>query len=207
MGKRQRKRRRDGEITEPSDTRSLGAPGPFMVCRECKEPLTLYTVNGERIIYIHPGEYLDAGNAVHSFDDNRYDHEAIPVEGNPIDADTTCDFCHAPAPRWVFVPRRQVRLSDINAPDRDLDYSSPWACCNGCLPAVKSRNMTLILNRAMNSRYSMMAGLPPAERQPFRAALRKLYSAYLDSSPAGPYEQRIRPESKPFGKRGGRKGM
>ena len=207
MGKRERKRRRENEMPESAGDRSLGAPGPFMVCRECREPLTVYTKNGERIIYIHPGEYLDAEDIVRSFDDSRYDHEAVPVESNPIDADTTCDFCHAPRPRWVFVPRRQVRIPDLNAPARDLDYSSPWSCCDGCMPAVKSRNMTRILNRAMRSRYSMMNGLTVAERQPFRSALRVLYSEYLKSDPAGPYEQKIRPEPKPFGKRGGRKGM
>lgn len=193
-------------MPDSAGDKSLGAPGPFMVCRECKEPLTVYTKNGERIIYIHPGEYMDAASTVRSFD-SRYDHEAVPVEGNPIDADTTCDFCHYPNPRWVFVPRRPVRMPDINAPGRELDYSSPWACCDECLSAVKSRNMTRILNRAIHSRYSMMAGLTDAERRPYRTALRLLYSAYLSSSPAGPYEQRIRPESKPFGKRGGRKGM
>lgn len=185
---------------------SLGAPGPYMVCRECKDPLSIFTANGERVIYIHSGEYLDADDIVRSLN-REYDHEAVPVEGDPISAETTCDFCHAPSPKWVFVPRRPIRMPDPTVPGRLLDYSSPWSCCDGCMSVVKKRDITRMLNRAENSRFSILGQLTPIERKPFRSALRGLYSEYLRSDPAGPFERKIRPQPRPLGKRGGRKGI
>ena len=88
-----------------------------------------------------------------------------------------------------------------------MDYSSPWSCCTGCLPAVRARDMTRMLNRALNSRNGIASRLSTQERALFRAGLRELYSLYLRSAPAGPYELRIRPTPRPLGKRGSARGV
>lgn len=216
MGKRQRRRERAAAGTAregASGRRQLGASGPFMVCRECNEPLTPYSrvlADGteERALYIHPREYLTASEEVAPLQGG-YDHEAVPVEGSPATAETTCDFCSEPAPRWVFVPRRPVRVRDVMAApgaNRWLDYSSPWSCCDGCRPAVRSRDIGRMLDRAMSSPHSITAAMPAEERRFYRRFLRGLYARYLKSDPAGPYEVKIRDNPKPLGKRGSLRG-
>jgi hypothetical protein len=203
MGKRQRKRNRGTTESAPRPKRRLGQTGPFMVCRECDEVLNLYSVvdpenewEEERIVYLHPLEYVVARDGVLAVvGDARYDHEAVPVPASPVDVDTICDFCHRPSPRWVFVPRRPIRMSDPETGGH-RDYSSAWNCCAGCLQAVKSRNMTKMLDRAMTSPYGHASQVPELTRSVVRASIRFLYDRYLKSDPAGPYELKIRAERK-----------
>jgi hypothetical protein len=212
MGKRQRRKTREANPGRPAGKQKLGATGPYMVCGICNEPLATYSrVNPadewqEQIItYVHSLEYTDTnGRVITSGKD--YDHIAVPVEGTPVNADITCDFCHAPDPRFAFVPRRAIRMiNPVGGPE--LDYSSPWASCDGCLQAVKNRNMTRIINRVFASPYSILREMSPDERPFYRAALRNFYAEYLKSDPAGPYEVKIRPAHVPFGKPGSRRGM
>ena len=198
------------EATPPAIGHQLGAPGPFMVCRECQEPLHLFSLvsltdknDTQKITYVHCQEHIDANGNVLSLA-GKYDHEAVPVEGNPIDAATTCDFCQAPSPRWVFVPRRSIRLPDPFDSSRVLDFSSPWTCCDGCLPAVRHKRLGAMIDRVMASQYSSVL---PEYRRDARARVRELHKAYLKSDPAGPYEQKIQPPHRPYGKRGSRRGM
>lgn len=214
MGKRQRKQEKAANAgSRPRLDDELGAPGPFMVCRECREPLALYSVTSpggatEKVAYLHSLEYVDSDQIVRAAGPGAgYDHEAVPVEATPLDAKTVCDFCYGPEPRHVFVPRRPVRMDNPLVPGHVLDYSSPWHCCARCLPAVKSKNITRMLNAALYSRYGQAAGLTAGQRAAVRPGLRELYSRYLQSAPAGPYEVRIRPAPRPLGRRGSARGM
>ncbi|MFF4298010.1 hypothetical protein ACFY0N_30690 [Streptomyces vinaceus] len=190
----------------------LGQVGPYMVCRECQEPLNLYSLvksddewQEEKVIYLHPLETLSEDREVISLSGVERDHEPVPVEGNPLDAETPCDFCHYPNPKYVFVPRKQIRITD---PLSGVihDYSSPWACCDGCLSAVRNKRLGKMLDRVMNSRHGAAARLPCEERIHIRRMVREIYIQYIDSLPVGPYELRIKNE-KPQGKPGSRKGM
>ena len=216
MGKRQRKKIRETETAKPP-RRKLGSSGPFMVCAVCNEPVNPFTEISnpdapdtewsETIVrYLHNLEYSDTrGNIVLTGKD--YGHDAVPVASNPIDASITCDFCYAPGPRWVFVPRRPILIYE-SAMNIERDFSSPWACCDNCLSAVKSRSITRMLDRATASEYSgVLNGLSPDERRTFRASVRELYALYLKSDPAGPYEVKIQSPHKPVGKRGSLRGM
>jgi hypothetical protein len=214
MGKRQRRRVKKPAGDKPRPKQRLGQAGPYMVCHVCGEALNLYSLvnpdnewEEEPLAYVHSYEYVDAQGKVLSVDEyKRYDHEAVPVPGSPIDANTICDFCHGPSPRWVFVPRRPIRFYDPET-EQLRDYSSPWTCCAGCLQAVKHRDLTKILDRVMASPDGLIATLPESARPAFRAATRLLYDGYLKSDPAGPYELKIRPNHKPAGKRTSRRGM
>jgi hypothetical protein len=212
MGKRQRRKAREAD-TEPAtpERPRLGAPGPYMVCGLCGEPANQVTFinhdTGEEteIGYTHALEIVDNhGNIIKS--GKNYGHEALPVEGNPVDADGGCDFCYAPDPRWVFVPRKPIVVHDPSD-GTEADYSSPWSCCDGCLPAVKSKNLTRMVDRAIASSHSaVLSDLTTAERERYRVAVGKLYAAYLKSIPAGPYELKIPGPRKPVGKRGSLRG-
>ncbi len=214
MGKRQRRRnRQETQRAQPPRRRRLAVPGPFMICRECRAPLSLYSSadpddesrDDQKNRYLHPLEFGDAAGHITTAEADRYGHDAAPVEGTPREASLTCDFCNTPSPRWVFVPRRPIQLSGHDGAEHD--YSSPWSCCTGCLQAVRTRNIARMLDRAMNSPHSTAATLTKHDRPIFRAAIRELYAAYLASAPSGPYELRIRPEHRPAGKRRSLRGI
>lgn len=215
MGKRQRRRRRDRDAgaAEPPRRMRLGAPGPYMVCRECGEPVNLlsevdpadeYAGAEERLLYLHSRESVDAAGGEIL---GGYDHEAVPVEGDPVSAGTVCDFCYGPGPKWAFVPRRAVRVPDPVL-GGEHDYSSPWECCDRCLQTVRSRSMTRMLDRTMSSPYNTaLEEFPGADDQRLlRATVRAIYAEYLRSDPAGPYERMIRDEPPSLGKRGSLRG-
>ena len=213
MGKRQRRRDNAGSGSEPLTDGDLGAPGPFMVCRECREPLSLYSITDpgggpvKKVAYLHSLQYVDSQQVIRAAGPAGYDHETVPVPASPLEANTVCDFCYGPGPRHVFVPRRPVRMENPLVPGQVLDYSSPWHCCARCLPAVKRKDITRMLNAALNSRCGPAAALPAELRAQVRAGLRELYSRYLQSAPSGPYEVRIRPAPRPLGRRGSARGM
>lgn len=179
----------------------LGAPGPYMICAVCNTPLDRYSLvepdnpsdeDSDSICYTHGWAVTDE------------DHPPVPTPGTPIEADTLCDFCHAPDPRYAFVPRKAIR---VRTPDGGIhDYSSPWSSCGTCLQPAKKRDMTALLDRAMNSPHGSAHQAPLAHRRVVRSMLRQLYSALFRSAPAGPYEAKLRDEN-PLGKRRGRRGM
>ncbi|WP_406379022.1 hypothetical protein [Streptomyces sp. NBC_00197] len=214
MGKRGRRKAREAGEQKPKVKSRLGQTGPYMVCRECKNPLTLYSLvdrenefDEEKIVYIHSLEYISPWGEVLVNDEDDYGHEAVPVEGDPVSAETTCDFCHSPDSRWVFVPRKTIRMADPLNPGVALDYSSPWNCCDGCKQAVKSKSVTRMLDLAMTSEYSANSTRPEEVKSLLRMQLREMYTKYLSSNPAGPYELKIPPKPKPAGSPGSRKGM
>lgn len=216
MGKRYRRKMRETQTVKPP-RRRLGSGGPFMVCAICNEPVNPYTEvsnpddpdtewNETIVRYLHNLEYCDnSGRIIMTGRD--YGHDAEPIASNPIDANITCDFCYAPSPKWVFVPRRPILIND-SVLKAERDFSSPWACCDRCLSSVKSRNISRMLDRATASEYSgILKGLSPDERRIFRAGIRELYARYLKSDPAGPYEVKIQSPHKPVGKRGSLRGI
>lgn len=213
MGKRGRRKAREaGDQPQKRGKVRLGQVGPFMVCRECKEPLTLFSLvdrnnefDEEKIAYIHSLEHIDTWGVIHQTVPGTYDHEAVPVEGDPLAADTVCDFCYSPNPKFAFIPRRTIRVPDPSGFVKQLDYSSPWNTCGACLAAVKAKNMTKMLDRAMTSPSNRH--LDQFVRQIVRRQLRDLYNKYIDSNPAGPYEVKIQPKPKPQGTPGSRRGM
>jgi hypothetical protein len=215
MGKRgRRKAREGGEQQEPKGKARLGQIGPFMVCRECKNPLTLFSIvdrtsefDEEKIVYIHSLEYITPDGQVLSSAEYDYGHEAVPVEGDPVSAETTCDFCHSPESKWVFIPRKPIRMVDPVNPGVDLDYSSPWNCCDACKQTVKSKSLAKMLDMAMASEYSVNKDLPAVIRRAVRSQLRELYVKYLASNPVGPYELKIPPKPKTIGSPGSRRGV
>jgi hypothetical protein len=213
MGKRGRRKAREAGIEKPKVKQNLGQMGPYMVCRECQNPLSLYSLvnmndekQEERIIYIHSLEHIDKeGNVLPSLEP--YDHEAVPVEGDPLSAETTCDFCHSPDTRWAFVPRKAIRIDDPLGTGQVLDYSSPWNCCDECKVAVQKKLMTKLLDRAITSPYGNALNQPPHIQKVTREMLKKLYNKYFASSPQGPFEVKIPPKQQPIGKPGSRRGM
>lgn len=213
MGKRGRRKAREaGEMPEKKGKVRLGQSGPLMVCRECKEPLTLYSLvnrenefDEEKIVYIHSLEHVSSEGAVHQIVPGAYDHEAVPVEGDPLSADTACDFCYSPETKYAFIPRKPIRMPDPSGTGMGLDYSSPWNTCGDCLTAVKTKNMSKMLDRAMTSPSNR--DHPPVIKQVVRKQLKDLYSKYIASNPAGPYEVKIAPKPKPTGKPSSRRGM
>jgi hypothetical protein len=219
MGKRGRKRAREsGEAPKQKGPQRLGQIGAFMVCRECKEPLTLFSLVDEedefdevKVIYVHPLEHIDTtAREVIELPGFVYDHEAVPVEGDPLEASTVCDFCYAPESRYAFIPRKVIRVPDPTNPGIYLDYSSPWNCCDGCLSAVRKKDIGKMLDRAVNSEYSesaSLASVDPTIRQVLRAQIRSLYVRYLESNPDGPYEVKIQPKPRAQGKPSSRRGM
>ena len=173
----------------------LGDPGPYMVCEVCNRPLdrigVLDTETDERI----PGPYVHLADV---------DHEPVPVLGTPLTADLRCDFCHTPNPAFVFVPRRAIRITTHGAVQ---DYSSPWQCCAECRPLIRRDRMSRLIDRATAAYFALSATSTPLPRKMIRKHYRELYNKFFNSSPAGPYELRIPAAPKPFGKRGGRRGM
>lgn len=209
-----KKKRPGGNPAKRENPVRLGQIGPMMVCRECSEPLTLYSLvdkkdefNEEKIVYVHAREHVNSEAGIAYSLTDEYDHEAVPVEGDPLTANSVCDFCHSPDPKYAFVPRRQVRLDDPSGLRQQLDYSSPWNACSGCLPVVKAKNMSKMLDRAMGSPHSENSTYPETFKRAVRAQIRELYVKYIASNPAGPYEIKIAPKPKAQGSPGSRKGM
>jgi hypothetical protein len=170
-----------------------------MVCRECRRPLNLYSLvnpaderEAVAIAYLHAQEYIGAGGEVCQVGEG-YDHAAVPVEGSPLEAS-------------AIVPRRPIRVPDLET-GGERDYSSPWNCCTGCLPSVRARDITRMLNRVMSSEYNGAAAQPEFARAILRAEVRKLYTLYLSSAPQGPYAVKVRAAPAPTGKRGSLRGM
>lgn len=186
----------------------LGHPGPFMVCRECRKPVNAFSLidpaSGEERLerWLHSGELIKDGELV-VIPGFSYDHEAVPVEGDPLTAETVCDFCAAPRPRYVFVPRKPI---EIRMGEGEHGYGSPWACCEGCRTLVRKRQMPKLIDRAMASPYSKIHGLPAEAKKAYRAHIRELYARFFKSAPAGPYEVRIAPNHSAFGRRGSARG-
>lgn len=181
-------------------TPALGAPGPYMVCAVCNTPLDRFSLVNDDLTEEDP----DSVRYTHGAALADEDHPPVPVAGTPIDAALVCDFCHAPRPKYVFVPRRPIR---VPAPDGTVrDYSSPWSACDDCVGPARKKDMTKLLNRAVNSPHGSLHDKPRHIRRALRPGLRQLYSAFFRSAPAGPYETKIKGESH-TGKRGGRRGM
>lgn len=176
-----------------------------MVCRECKKPLNPHsTINldsGDEHVdhYLHAGDKVgdDGGMELH------WGHEAIPVEGDPLTADVVCDFCGGSGPRYVFVPRDVVIHEAIGAKHR---LFSPHMACDGCRQLVRKRDMTRLLDRAVNSPLTKAGTLPPDKQRAYRALMRGYFTSFFKTRPAGPYEIRIGPKPNPFGRRGSARG-
>ncbi|MFB7420791.1 hypothetical protein ACFC1L_40150 [Streptomyces sp. NPDC056210] len=215
MGKRGRRKAREaGELPEKKPQRRLGQPGAYMVCRECKAPLTLLSLidredesQEEKVAYTHPLEWINSEGKLESLPGMEYSHEAVPVAGDPLSADVVCDVCHAPKVKYVFVPRRQIRLDDPAGTGGQRDYSAPWNICDGCLPAVKAKNITAMIDRHVESPWNSMKGQPDYVKSAVRPAAKLLFVEYFASNPAGPYKVKISPKPKPQGTPGSRRGM
>lgn len=215
MGRRQRRRLKAAGATK-IQRKELEPSGPYVVCAVCREPLVehewVYTYMGEflgkeHVTYAHALEHIEDGQIRTSRGIQPYDHKPEPVESELTDAAGVCDFCHAPEPRWTFVPRTPILLPDPSDKKTEMDYSSPWGCCDGCLRAVKNRDLTRMLNRAMSSPHSPAILNASAWQLPaLRAWIRRMYVLFIKSSPAGPYEIVQRHPVK-VGKRSSRRGM
>ena len=180
-----------------------GYAGPFMVCRECRKPLiphtTINVASGEEHVnhYLHPGDRVTDGRV-----ELHWDHEAVPVEGDPLTADTVCDFCGTPRPRHAFIPRDVVIHVDP-AGDKHRLFS-PHLACDGCRQLVRRRDMTRLLDRAVSS--PLAVNVPREMQRAYRGMMRGYFTSFFQTRPAGPYEVKIPPGHSPFGRRGSARG-
>lgn len=156
-----------------NERHDLGHPGPYLVCAVCNRPLDRWTDDEGRSYALH----LDEA-----------DHDPEPKIGTPLEADQVCDFCHAPKPEWVFVPRKQIRIERF---DVVHDYSSPWSACGECAHVITNRDLSKLVTRAVQSPHGMAHDKPRMFKQLVRRDLRELYGKFWDSDPAGPFEVRM----------------
>ncbi|MET8684862.1 hypothetical protein ABZV77_11650 [Streptomyces sp. NPDC004732] len=193
----------------------LGQMGQMMKCRECGEPLTLFSMvdpddewDETPVIYVHPRERFipQTGEVEPLTDECAYDHEAVPVPTTPLEANVICDFCASPHVRYVFIPRKQIRMHDPET-GATKDYSSPWHCCGGCLKPVREKDLSATVRRAVSSKHSSLKGQAGFIVEVQKLSIRRLQKAYFDSLPEGPFPMKIAPTPKKIGKPSSRRGM
>lgn len=146
--------------------------------------------------YEHPDWYLEYWPE---------EHDPEPVFGVAWAAESICDFCSVPNPKWAFLPRKDIIL--IIGANEINDYSGVWYVCTGCKPFAARGSLSKLLQRQWDSAYGPSAGASLEVKKSTRMTIKPLFEAFINSNPSGPHELKIPPKQKKIGKPSSRKGM
>ena len=105
---------------------------PDWICATCRRPVGIRTDEGQITGYLHPIDVDD-------------DHLIIAVKPEETGGEvvTTCDFCSARAPRWVYP------CVDFSALPGQQSIGA-WAACDTCHRLISARRWRAMVRRAVD---------------------------------------------------------
>ncbi|MEU6033960.1 hypothetical protein ABZ801_00975 [Actinomadura sp. NPDC047616] len=165
---------------------------PLMICVRCRTPLKTFeeydSVASLRRSATPRGDLLEV-RYLHPPRPEPWDHEPEPGVAN-VDSEIAmiCDFCSSPGPRFLWLTggkARLLRAMDGGGQVHDFG-SSPWAACNTCSAIVRAGNLHMLLDRWRKCSFSLR-GANRHQRREEEALIRRMFSAFLNTRPQGPF--------------------